>query len=330
MKTNNSIRFTLVAAVALTGVAAGLFSGTALAGRNGSPAMLKSAIASGSIDAIQAELEHTEYLVCVSCTDMVLPLIDILDYGVRKAAAWWIARRGIAREVYVSMLGRLSQPDSTAARNAADVLGELKAPGAIPALSAALSNPIFSGEARGAMAKALGRINNVAAVPALVSALGASEPAVKASSLSALRSILGFKDASVAQPLLADADEQVRAEAALTYGVVLRSGKTGVQPASVTNLLDVLAHDPSANVRKKAAWALGEMGAPAQLASTGLLTKSHCTRASGSSTSAFTSSHSRSTSKRRKRFSFSSKARPSGPTCTKSVDVTGTPSSVVM
>src|SRR6185369_12823002 len=104
MKTNNSIRFTLVAAAAFTGVGAGLFSGTALAGHNGSPALLKSAITSGSVDAIEAELEHTEYLVCVQCTDMVLPLVDNLDYGVRKAAAWWIARRGIARDVYVTML----------------------------------------------------------------------------------------------------------------------------------------------------------------------------------------------------------------------------------
>jgi HEAT repeat protein len=274
MRTHSNIRldvrFILVASLAFTGLGAGLFAGPARAGHNGSPALLKSAITSGSADAIEAELEHTEYLVCASCTDMVLPLVDNLDYGVRKAAAWWIARRGISHDVYVSMLGRLSQPDSAAARNAADVLGELAYPSAVPALSAALSNPIYSGEARAAMARALGSINRTTAVPALVDALGASEPAVKASSLAALRSIQGFKDATVAQALLTDADEQVRAEAALTYGVLLRTGKAGVQPASVDSLLAVLANDPSANVRKKAAWALGEMGASAAQALAGL------------------------------------------------------------
>jgi len=259
----NNARLTLVASIAFTDLGAGLFAGTARAGHNGSPALLKSAIDSGSADAIEAELEHTEYLVCAACSDMVLPLVDNLDYGVRKAAAWWIARRGVAHDVYVAMLTRLSQPDSTAARNAADILGELAYPSSVPALSAALSNPIYSGEARAAMARALGSINQQTAVPALVTALGDAEPAVKASSLAALRSIQGFKDATVAQTLLTDADEQVRAEAAMTFGVVLRTGKTGVKPASVDSLLGVLANDPSANVRKRAAWSLGEMGAPA-------------------------------------------------------------------
>src|SRR4051812_33202145 len=190
MRTHSNVRLTLVGSIVASMAFVGLGAGTARAGHNGSPALLKSAITSGSPDAIEAELEHTEYLVCAACSDMVVPLVDHLDYGVRKAAAWWIARRGIAHEVYVSMLGRLSQPDSTAARNAADVLGEIGYPSAVPALAAALSNPIFSGEARAAMAKALGSINRATAVPALVGALGASEPAVKASSLVALRSIL--------------------------------------------------------------------------------------------------------------------------------------------
>ena len=54
------------------------------------------------------------------------------------------------------MLNRLGQPDSVAARNAADVLGEFHYVSSIPALSAALSNPVFSSEARAHMAAALG------------------------------------------------------------------------------------------------------------------------------------------------------------------------------
>ena len=261
---------TLVLSLTLFGAGGLLVPRTARAGHDGSPALIKSAIAANSVDAIQAELERSEYLVCGACSDLVLPLVDHLDYRVRKAAAWWIARRAINRQVYVSMLGRLSQPDSLLARNAADVLGELGYTGAIPALSAALSNPIYSAEARAAMARALGSIGNPAATPALVGALGSADPAVKAGALAALRAVNGFRQGDVATPLLADPDAQVRAEAALTLGAVLRTGKTGVAPAGVDGLLGALANDPSANVRKKAAWSLGEMGAPSALAAAGL------------------------------------------------------------
>jgi hypothetical protein len=133
-------------------------AGTAQAGRGGSPFAIRNAIAANSVDAIQAEFERAEFLVCAACTPLVTPLVDHLDYRVRKVAAWWLVRRATARTVYVAMLNRLAQPDSVKARNAADVLGEFGYPSAIPALGAALSNPIFSGEARAAMARALGQI----------------------------------------------------------------------------------------------------------------------------------------------------------------------------
>ena len=269
MKTYN-IGTKLVLSVALFGMGGVFAAGTAQAGRNGSPALIKSAIASNSVDAIEAELERSEYLVCAACSDLVTPLVDHLDYRVRKVAAWWIARRGINKQVYVAMLGRLSQPDSFLARNAADVLGELGYAGAVPALSAAMSNPIYSAEARAAMARALGSIGRPDAAPALVGVLASPDPAVKASALSALRQIQGFHQPDAAAALLTDADEQVRAEAALTLGATLRTGKTGVQPAGVSQLLATLATDPSSDVRKKAAWSLGEMGAPASAAAPGL------------------------------------------------------------
>jgi HEAT repeat protein len=269
MKTN-IMASKLVLSVAVLGMGGVLAAGTAQAGHGGSPELIKSAIASNAVDAIEAELERSEYLVCGACSDLVIPLVDHLDYRVRKVAAWWIARRGVSKQVYVSMLGRLSQPDSFLARNAADVIGELGYSGSVPALSAAMSNPIFSAEARAAMARALGSIGRPDAVPALVAALGAADPAVKAAALSSLRQIQGFRQADAAVALLTDADQQVRAEAALTLGTVLRAGKTGVQAAGVEQLLAALATDPSADVRKKAAWSLGEMGAPAAQAAAGL------------------------------------------------------------
>src|SRR5262249_2688867 len=179
--------------------------GTAQAGRGGTPQDIRAAIAANSPDAIQAELEHTEYLVCAACTNMVLPLVDHLDYRVRQAAAWWLVRRATSRQVYVSMLNRLAQPDSVLARNAADVLGECGYPPAIPALGAALSNPVFWGEARAAMARALGSIGRPEAATPLVSALATTDPLVKSASLIALRSVQGFQDSTVATPLLSDA-----------------------------------------------------------------------------------------------------------------------------
>src|SRR4051794_36955635 len=210
MKTYN-IGTKLVLSVALFGMGGVFAAGTAHAGRNGSSGLIKAAIAANSVDAIEAELERSEYLVCGECTDLVTPLVDHLDYRVRKVAAWWIARRGINKQVYVSMLGRLSQPDSFLARNAADVLGELGFAGAVPALSAAMSNPIYSAEARAAMARALGSIGRADAVPALVDVLASPDPAVKAGALTALRQIQGFRQADAAAPLLTDSDEQVRA-----------------------------------------------------------------------------------------------------------------------
>jgi HEAT repeat protein len=269
MKTYN-IGSKLVLSVALFGFGGVFAAGTANAGHNGSPALIKSAIAANSVDAIEAELERSEYLVCGACSDLVVPLVDHLDYRVRKVAAWWIARRGVNRQVFVSMLGRLSQPDSFLARNAADVLGELGYTSSIPALSAAMTNPIYSAEARAAMARALGSIGRNEAAPALIDALASADPAVKAAALGSLRQLQGFRQVDAAAPLLTDADQQVRAEAALTMGTALRTGKTGAFPAGVDLLLAALATDPSSDVRKKAAWSLGEMGAPASQAAPGL------------------------------------------------------------
>ena len=250
----------------LSGVlAVGGVSGTALAGHGGSYAAIKQAVDANSVDAIQAELERAEHLVCAGCTDLVVPLIDHTSYRVRQAAAWWLARRGISHsQVYVSMLNRLAQPDSTAARNAADVLGEFRAASAIPALSAALTNPIFTGEARAAMAHALGQIGRSDVATPLTQALGDSDPFVKAASLQALREVDGFHDGMVAVPLVKDPDAIVRGEAATTIGVM------HTQAAS-TALVAALS-DPEAGVRKKAAWALGNVGAPVAVAGPALQT----------------------------------------------------------
>jgi HEAT repeat protein len=163
------------------------------------------------------------------------------------------------------MLNRLSQPESTQARNAADVLGEFGYPSAIPAHGAAQSNPIYSGEARAAMARALGSIARPAAATPLLAALSDSDPLVKSAAVTALRNVQGFRDGTVAVPLVSDADQQVRADAAVTIGMFrTRTADT------VTALVNAVSSDPSEVVRKKAAWALGEIGAPSSAAGSAL------------------------------------------------------------
>jgi HEAT repeat protein len=231
----------------------------AQAGTGGSPQAIQQAINANSVDAIKAELERAEFLVCAACVDLVTPLVDHPNAEVRQVAAWWLARRAVARQVQTAMITRLSQADSTAALNAADVLAELHYVSSIPALGAALSNPIFSGAARAEMAKALGTIGRPAGTPFLTAALADSDAQVRASSLVALRTIRGNRDGSVALALVSDGDEKVRAQAVTTLGMFKYAG-------GATVLTGALASDPSADVRKKAAWALGEIGASAAIA----------------------------------------------------------------
>jgi HEAT repeat protein len=238
-------------------------AGAAGAGRGGSPRAIASAVASGSADAIKSELERAEYLVCAACVPYVLPLIDNDDAGIRQVAAWWLARRGTSRQVFRDMLTRLGQPDSLKARNAADVLGEFSNPQAIPALGAALSNPLFDPPARAAMARALGAIRRPAASVPLQNALGDGEPVVRAAALFALRKVDGFNNAAAATPLLGDPDQEVRVQAIFT--VAQLRGPTAAAP-----LVQLLRTDPSPAVRKRAAWALGEIHAPAGAAAAAL------------------------------------------------------------
>lgn len=257
MNTNKTMRLSVFAVLAFVGVSF-LAIGQADAGRGGSRLGIQRAVSSGSVDAIQAELERTELLVCPSCVSLVRPLIDHGDYRIRKVAAWWLARRGTS-ELRVEMLTRLSQPDSIAARNAADVLGELHYASSVPALSAALSNPVYSGEARAAMARALGQIGRPTVIAPLQGALSVEDPIVRSAALTALRQIRGLQDGSAIVPSLGDADVGVRSEAAITLGMWRST-------VGAESLVNALASDPSPIVRKNAAWALGQMGAKSSVA----------------------------------------------------------------
>jgi HEAT repeat protein len=264
MTRTSSKNTTLMAAAAVTlGLTMGLGAGPAQAGRGGSPERVQRAIGSGSVDAISAELERTEHLVCSACIGMVRPLIDHQDARVRRVASWWLARRGMRSELFIEMAYRLAQPDSVKARNAADVLGSLRYARAVEPLGAALNNPVFDAEARVAMAAALGRIGEPSAVPALAQALRDGQALVRAEAVAALRELRGPLDVRPAVPLLRDGSEAVRTQAVYTIGATRGLNLDAARGDVVSGLLERLRFDSSASVRRKAAWALGEIGAPA-------------------------------------------------------------------
>src|SRR5690349_6157162 len=194
----------------LTIVSVLLAATPAMAGRGASPKLIQSAIASGSADAIKAELERAETLPCAGCVDLVTPLIDHQDASVRQVAAWFLGRRGYSNVIRQQMYARLTDVDSVKARNAADILGEMQRPESITPLSTALGNNTFNAEARAHIALALGQIGELRAQTSLQGALSSTDPEVRAASLQALRMLRGFSNAAVAVPLLSDTSESVR------------------------------------------------------------------------------------------------------------------------
>jgi HEAT repeat protein len=249
-------------------VTAGILSASpAHAGRGSSPGAIQSAIASNSVDAIASELERSEHLVCGVCVRMVRPLLDHADRRVRTVAAWWLSRRGLGGELLGTMTARLSDPDPIKARNAADVLASIKLQGAIAPLGEALADGTRDPQTRAAAARALGAIGSIDGLSHLGKGLAADNPAVRAAAVSSLRELRGFEDPSLAVPLLGDADEDVRIEAIYTIGAT--RGKAMVAAsggAAAQTLASLVTTDPSPRVRKKAAWALGEIGAPVGVA----------------------------------------------------------------
>jgi HEAT repeat protein len=235
-----------------------LVSSTALAGRGGSTAAIKSAVASGSVDTIVAEIERAEELACLACIEPVRALVDHPSARVRDAAGWWLGRRGVRVEVMDAMRARLAAEDPTAARNAADVLAGLRDPAALPSLSAYVMKPLDE-ESGAAAARAIGAIGHPSALGALVTALRSSLPGVRAAAAAAVRDLRApagkrtVSDAAALVPLLSDGDATVRREAALSCGHL-------EDPAVVGALAMVLANDAVPVVRKAAAWALGQIG----------------------------------------------------------------------
>ncbi len=232
-------------------------SGTADAGRGGSAARIQNAVNTGSVDAIIAELERAERLICDACTPTVLDLIDHDRYELREAAAWWIARRPALKvQLNERSTADLAGNDSRLARNAADVLGTFRHPQAIPALAAASARTDLSAEARMAAVRALGTIGHRNANPALAAAMSDGDATVRLAAVTSWLQVRKQQNAAPVVALVGDADHLVRGKAAAVIGELRdASGRAALEQA--------LAGDANASVRRNAAWALGRIGDPA-------------------------------------------------------------------
>ena len=93
------------------------------------------------------------------------------------------------------MLTRLSQPDSTAARNAADVLGEFHTSRPSPRWRGPVE-PLFSRRGASSDGPRPGNINRPAVVAPLTAALSDVTRQVKTAALLALRNVTGVRDGS--------------------------------------------------------------------------------------------------------------------------------------
>ncbi|MDX2087904.1 MAG: HEAT repeat domain-containing protein [Kofleriaceae bacterium] len=242
---------TKLAAVAFTLLAA---SSPALAGKGGSAARIQAAVTSGSVDAIIAEVERAESLMCEQCVGIVTNLLEDSRYEVREVAGWWFAKRpGLKNALAAQFVAELENGNTTAVRNAADFLGATVSYKALPALRAAIRRTDIGAEGKLALVRAAKMLAHRDGNPVLMTAMTDADPSVRAAAVNAWRDILGQKDAAPAVSLLNDADAHVRAEAATVVGAM---GGT----AGVATLEQLVVKDPDPFVRRNAAWALGKIG----------------------------------------------------------------------
>lgn len=241
-------------------VALALAPSAALAGKGGSAAAIQAAVASSSVDAIVAEVERAESLMCEECIQTMTNLTEDSRYAVREVAAWWFAKRPALRDMLAAQFSAdMTNGDTTKVRNAADFLGRTRTYTALPQLRAAALRGGLGVEARLALVRAVGFMAHTDGNPVLTAGMADADAGVRAAAIIAWRDMLGQKSAQPVVALLADGDANVRAQAVTAIG--------GLREASaVASLENLVVRDPDANVRRNAAWALGRLGSPSSRA----------------------------------------------------------------
>ena len=238
----------------LAAVVVALASVPAYAGKGGSAPLIQQAIASNSKDAIVAEVERTEGLICDQCVTLITGLTMDDRPAVREVAAWWFAKRiGLKNQMVTVMKQDLASGDSTAVRNAADFLGAVVQFDALPDLRAAIGRAGLTSEAKLAIVHAVGYMAHLSGNDILVTAMSDQDASVRLAAINAWRDVLGQVSVTPVESKLTDADAKVRAAAATVIGAY------GDRNA-VTTLEQLVINDTDPFVRRNAAWALGQIG----------------------------------------------------------------------
>lgn len=225
----------------------------AVAGKGGSADRIRDAVNSTSVDAITAEIERAESLMCTECVSIVTNLLEDNRYAVREVAAWWFAKRPALKDMMVpGFLADLENGNTIAVRNAADFLGRTMTYTSLPALRAAITRDVGA-EAKVAMVRAVKYMGHKSGNPVLVSAMADQSADVRAAAVTAYRDIRGQKDATPILGMLNDSAATVRAEAATVAGGMNAT-------AAVAALESLVVNDADPFVRRNAAWALGKLG----------------------------------------------------------------------
>jgi HEAT repeat protein len=244
---NIGIKIAAVAVLALAPTAA-------FAGKGGSAAAIQAAVDSGSIDAITAEVERAESLMCEECIQTMTNLTEDSRFAVREVAAWWFARRpGLKDMLAAQFVADLPSGATIKVRNAADFLGRTKTYTALPQLRAAIHRGDLGTEAKIALVRAAGFMAHTGGNEVLTTAMADGDAGVRAAAIVAWRDVLGQKTAQPVIALLGDGDANVRAQAAGVIGGMTEQSARGTLEALVVS-------DPDSTVRRNAAWALGQLG----------------------------------------------------------------------
>jgi HEAT repeat protein len=251
MKTLNKL-----AAVALTLLTASIIHEQgANAGKGGSADLIKQAVASGSQDAIIAEVERTEGLMCEACIQTVTDLTEDHRFPVREVAAWWFAKRPQLAHLMAEQMNEDLKGDALHVRNAADFLGAIKELASLPNLRTAMASGTLNSDAKLSLVRAAGYMAHVGGDPILEAGMLDADPSVRTAAVDAWRDVI-HQTGSITgiERCLTDSDATVRAHAATVAGGMHDLG-------SRAQLEHLVVTDPDSSVRRNAAYALGKLGA---------------------------------------------------------------------
>ncbi|NIM14196.1 MAG: NACHT domain-containing protein [Candidatus Aminicenantes bacterium] len=191
-----------------------------------------------------------------SITDLLLYRLKDSDSSVRKSAANTLGAMGSPEALPVLLDALRNDEDSEVRGRAANALGDIGSPEAMPPLLEVLrTDTDFT--IRGLAAEALGVMGSPEAMPTLLEALRSnSDFQVRESAASAL-GYMGSPEAmpTLVEALRSDSDSSVRARAAEALGAM-------GSPEAMPPLLEALRSDTDSDVRVSAASALGAMGSP--------------------------------------------------------------------